>query len=200
MENRIADMIDTAFNLKGSVVPESYAFALWHEVARILPWLDAVESAGIIPLRGSMSGEGLLLARRSKLVLRLPAALAAQSGILSGQELNVGSGVLQVGAATERALQPYTTLHAHMVESAEDEEMFLADVDDQLREMGVACKWICGKRHTIKGAGQSLSGYSLVLHDLKPEASLLVQRAGLGGGRRFGCGIFVPYKAISGLD
>jgi len=193
-------MTDLVFYLKGSFVPEGYAFALWDEVARILPWLAAEEQAGILPLRGSASGEGMLLAKRAKLVLRLPMERAAQAGILAGQELNVGSGVLQVGMAMERPLQPYTTLHAHLVESAEEEEMFLADVAVQLQELGIVCKWICGKHHTVKGAGQSLSGYSLVLHDLKPDASLLVQRAGLGGSRHFGCGIFVPYKAISGLD
>lgn len=200
MENRIPDMIDMSFDLKGSFVPEGYAFALWQEIVRILPWLDVEEMAGVLPLRGSESGEGKLLAKRVKLVLRLPVELASQAGALSGQELNVGSCMLRVGAAVQRNLQPYTTLHAHLVESAEEEERFLADVDSRLREMGVSCKWICGKRHTVKGAGRALSGYSLVLHDLKPDDSLQVQRAGLGGSRRFGCGIFVPYKTISGLD
>lgn len=200
MENNFPDMLDLVFELKGSFVPEGYAFDLWGEVVRILPWLEAEELAGIVPLRGSQSEGGMLLARRAKLVLRLPAVRAAQAVLLSGQELVVDAGILRVGAVTERPLQPYTTLHAHLVESAEDEERFLAGVAGQLQEMGIACKWICGKRHTIKSAGQSLDGYSLVLHDLKPEASLLMQRAGLGGKRRFGCGLFMPYKEISGLD
>ncbi len=200
MENRISDMIDLAFNLKGSFVPEGYSFALWNEIVRILPWLDAEELAGILPLRGSANGEGMLLAQRAKLVLRLPAELAAHAGALSGQELNIGPSVLQVGAFTERPLQPYTTLHAHQVESGEDEEIFLAGVAARLQEMGITCKWICGKYHTVTGAGKSMSGYSLVLHNLKPHESLQVQRAGLGGSRHFGCGIFIPYKDISGLD
>lgn len=200
MENRIPDMIDMAFELKGSLVPEDYAFALWDEVVRFLPWLDAEELAGILPLRGSASVEGMLLAQRAKLVLRLPAERAAQAGALSGQELNVDSGVLRIGAAMQRNLQPSTTLHSHLVESAEEEELFLAGAAARLRELGITCKWICGKRRTITGARQSLHGYSLVLHDLKPEESLKVQRAGLGGSRHFGCGIFIPHKAITGLE
>ena len=200
MESNISGMIDLVFDLKGSFVPEGYAFELWEEVVRILPWLDAENRAGILPLRGSIHGEGLLLARRTKLVLRLPVEVLEQAGKLSGQELSVGSSVLVVESATERPLLPHTTLHSHLVESEKDEESFLSDISDQLQELGVACKWICGKRHTVRAAGQSLSGYSLVLHDLKPEESLQVQRVGLGGNRRFGCGIFVPYKAISGLD
>lgn len=200
MGSNSPDMVDLAFDLKGSLIPADYAFELWREVARILPWLDAEELAGILPLRGSDSEGSLLLANRAKLVLRLPVELAAQAGTLSGQKLNMGSGILEVGTSTKRPLQSYTTLHAHLVEGAEEEEVFLEGVAVQLQAMEVSCNWICGKRNTLTGIGQSLSGYSLVLHDLKPEASLLVQRAGLGGSRHFGCGIFIPYKDISGLD
>ena len=192
-------MIDVAFDLKGSFVPAGYAFALWGEVARCLPWLDAEKLAGILPLRVAASGENMLLPQRAKLVLRLPAELAPQAKPLSGQELDVEGKALRVGKAREKSLQPHPTLHAQLVESNSEEDVFIADMADQLREMEVACKLICGIRRTIMGAKQSVVGYSLVLHDLKPDASLQIQRAGLGGKRRFGCGIFVPYKAISGL-
>jgi CRISPR-associated protein Cas6 len=197
--NKLHDMTDIAFGLKGGFVPAGYAFALWREVARCLPWLETEQLAGILPLRGSVSGANLLLPHRARLVLRLPSGLAPQAGQLSGQRLHVESSVLQVAESSERALQPYPTLHAHLVESTAGEEEFLADIARQLREMEVSCNWICGKRHAITDARQSLSGYSLVLHDLKPEESLQLQRAGLGSGRHFGCGIFVPYKDISGL-
>jgi len=200
MGNNIPDMVDMAFDLKGSFVPAGYVFSLWNEVARILPWLEAEELAGILPLRGSHSGNGLLLANRSKLVLRLPVRLVAQTMVLSGQSLNIGRDVLQIGEGRQRPLQAHATLHANLVESDDEEEQFIADVATQLNDMKITCKWICGQHHTAVGAGLSLSGYSLVLHDLKPDASLHVQRVGLGGSRRFGCGIFVPYKDISGLD
>ena len=198
--NRAPDMLDIAFDLQGSFVPAGYAFALWDEVVRCLPWLDAEEFAGILPLRAAASGENMLLPQRAKLVLRLPAELAPQAMALSGQELDVEGSMLRVGKAREKSLQPYPTLHAQLVESNSEEEVFIADMAGQLQEMGVACKLICGKRHTIAGAKQSVVGYSLVLHDLKPDGSLQIQRTGLGGKRRFGCGIFVPYKSISGLS
>lgn len=200
MEINIPDMIDLVFDLKGSFVPDGYAFELWNELVRILPRLDAEDLAGIIPLRGSINREGLLLAQRTKLVLRLPVKFSMQAEVLSGQELNVGNEVLRVGDMIRRSIQPYPTLHAHLVESAKEEGFFLDDVSNRLQELRITCKWICGKRHRIMGAGQSLSGYSLVLHDLKPGESLQVQSVGLGGSRKFGCGIFVPYKSISGLD
>jgi len=194
------DMIDIAFNLQGGYVPASYPFALWQEIVRCLPWLNETQSAGMLPLRGSVSGGGLLLPQRARLVLRLPAALAPQAELLSGQKLSVEFSVLSVGEARLLPLQPHPTLHAQLVASMEEEEVFLAGIAHQLSEMGISCKWICGKRHTIADAAHSISGYSLVLHDLKPDRSLQLQRTGLGEERRFGCGIFVPYKAITGLD
>lgn len=193
-------MIDKVFEMKGGFVTENYVFDLWNEAVRILPWLDAEELAGILPLRGSVSDGGLLLSLRSKLVLRLPVELAVKADALAGQELHVGNCVLHLGSAAERQLQPYTTLHSKLVQSEENEEVFLNAVAAQLQEMGMNCKWICGKRQTITGAAQTLPGYSLVLHDLNQEDSLQIQRVGLGGSRKYGCGIFVPYKTISDLN
>ena len=199
LSNNAPDMLDIAFDLKGSFVPAGYAFALWDEVVRCLPWLEADKFAGILPLRAAASGENMLLPQRTKLILRLPIKLAPQATQLSGQELDVEGNVLRVGKAKEKLLQPHPTLHAQLVESSSGEEIFLADMEEQLREMEIACKLICGKRNTVTDARQSVVGFSLVLHDLKPDASLQIQRAGLGGKRRYGCGIFVPYKAITGL-
>lgn len=192
-------MLDIAFDLEGNSVPAGYAFALWDEVVRCLPWLDAEKFAGILPLRATVNGDNILLPRRTRLVLRLPAELAPQAKLLSGRQLDIEGSVLQVGKAGEKSLHPHPTLHAQLVESNSEEEAFLADMADQLQGMEVACKLICGRRHTVTSARRSVVGYSLVLHDLKPDASLQIQRAGLGGKRRYGCGIFVPYKTISGL-
>lgn len=191
------EMVDVAFGLKGESVPENYAFALWQETVCHLPWLESDEHAGILPLRGALNSGRMLLPQRAKLVLRVAVVFATQARLLAGKELDIGGSLLQVGEAVERPLKPYSTLHAHLVEGPGEEEAFLAEAGRQLEEMGIACKLICGRRVEIRGAGQAISGFSLVLHDLKPEESLVVQHAGLGGSRRFGCGIFVPFKTIS---
>ncbi len=195
-----ASVIDVVFDLKGVSVPAGYAFSLWREVVRCLPWLEQVKHAGIVPLRGSASGEDLLLSRRTKLVLRLPASLAWQAVELSGQQLNVDGSALLVGLAREKQLQPATTLHARMVESSLGEVEFLAEMTEKLQEMKIPCKLICSKRVVVKNSQRTLEGFGLVLHDLKPDASLYIQSVGLGGARGLGCGIFVRYKAITGLD
>jgi len=87
-----------------------------------------------------------------------------------------------------------------MVESNLGEVEFIADMKQKLQAMNIPCNLICDKYRKISDGKNSLNGFGLVLHDLKPAASLHIQRTGLGGARHFGCGIFVPFKAISGLD
>ena len=194
------DMIDVVFDLSGSSVPGGYAFKLWSEIVGFLPWLNDEKNAGILPLRGSASGESTLLSKRTKLILRLPLERAAQTALLSGKQLNIEGNILTVGKGKERQLQASTTLHSYMVESLLDEVAFLAEMREKLQLMNISCNLICDKHRKVRGMNQSLSGFGLVLHDLKPLASMHIQHTGLGGSRHFGCGIFVPFKAISGLD
>jgi len=194
------DMVDMVFDLNGSSVPLNYPFLLWSEAVRYLPWLNNEANAGFIPLKGSVSGETLLLSKRTKLILRLPASLAAQSALLAGKQLNIAGNILTVGTGKERPLLSTTTLHAYLVESNLGEIEFLSDMKQKLQDLNISCNLICDKQRKISNADQSLSGFGLVLHDLKPLASIQIQCIGLGGARHFGCGIFVPFKAISGLD
>lgn len=90
------EMVDMVFDLGGSVISEDYPFLLWSEIVRILPWLKNEANAGILPLRGSASGENTLLSKRTKLILRIPAERVNQTGELSGQQLNLGDNNLLV--------------------------------------------------------------------------------------------------------
>jgi len=200
MATEVPAMIDIVFDLGGTSVPLNYPFKLWSEVVRCLPWLENEKSAGILPLRGSINKETLLLSQRTKLVLRIPESFAKEAAHLSGQELYIDGQILTVGKCRERSLQPATTLHAYLVESNLSEIEFLADMRKKLQEMNIACNLICDKYREIRGANQTLKGFGLVLHDLKPVASMQMQSLGLSGARQFGCGIFVPFKAITGLD
>jgi CRISPR-associated protein Cas6 len=200
VNNRYPEMSDLAFGLQGTSVPAGYAFALWREVARCLPWLGEDGHAGILPLRAAASGSALLLPQRAKLVLRVKSELVPRAMALAGSKLDVGGSLLQVGEAEVRPLKPHPTLHAQLVESGCGEGVFLEEMGALLEEMEIACRMICGKPQVLEDASQRVAGYSLVLHDLKPSGSLRILQAGLGGKRRYGCGIFVPHKTISGLN
>jgi CRISPR-associated protein Cas6 len=200
MTNNTPEMIDMVFDLEGGTIPAAYPFALWEALARRVPQLAEDGSVGILPLRGTGNTEGLLLPKRAKLVMRLPTALAGSAATrLAGQQLDIAGSAVRLGAAKTRPIHPFPTIHAQLVMGASDEVLFVESIQAQLGEMKIKGNLICGKRHSISDNRQSFHGYSLVVHDLKPEASLHLQFVGLGENRQFGCGIFVPSKVISGL-
>jgi len=194
------EMIDVVFEISGGTLPNAYPYALWGELVKLIPQLEEDESIGVIPLRMAESKEGMLLPKRAKLVLRLPLELAGIVSGLTQKQLQVTGNELQLGACKTRPIQHYPTLHAHLVTGAEDEVAFMAEVESALAAMEVKASLICGQRRSLKDGEREIRGYSLVLHDLTPEGSLRVQYAGLGKERRFGCGIFVPYKVISSFE
>jgi CRISPR-associated protein Cas6 len=194
------EMIDVVFEISGETLPAAYPYKLWGELSRLIPQFGEHESVGVIPLRVAESKEGMLLPKRAKLVLRLPLELAELASTLTQKQLQVAGSELQLGACKIRPIQHYPTLHAHLVTGSEDEVEFVAEVEAALAAMEVKASLICGKRHSLTDGEREIRGYSLVLHDLTPEGSLRVQYVGLGRERRFGCGIFVPYKAISRIE
>lgn len=193
-------MIDLAFDVSGNALSANHPFTIWDELSDLVPALADADRAGILPMR-LPEHAAEVLPKRAKLTLRIPAALAEELTVaLSGAQLDLESGPLQLGMGRPRTITAYPTIHAHQVASDEDEVSFMDGVRAQLDEMRIACNLICGMHHRIGDETRSIRGYSLVIHDLKADASLKLQYHGLGEARRYGCGIFVPYKVISGLN
>lgn len=188
------------FDLDGGTLPATYPFALWEQIVRHAPQLAENKLVGVLPLRTAESNEGLLLPNRTKLVLRLPATLIDAASLLTGSVMQIGSSRLRLGISRTRTIQPHSTIHAQLVTGASDEAIFMDSIRDQLSEMKIPASLICGKYRTLADSQHTIHGFSLVIHDLKPEGSLHLQYAGMGEYRQFGCGIFVPFKVISGLN
>ncbi len=196
----IVEMTDAVFDVSGDIIPPTYQFALWDALVHHVPALATDPLAGVVPLRTSTSDAGMLLAKRSKLVLRLTPALADHFNQLAGKLIEIGGCTLQIGKGKLRKIQSYPTLHAHLVASDKDEVAFLQDVTARLSELGVEGKLLCGMRNSLTARDRMIQGFSLVIHDLKPEDSLRLQYAGLADYRQYGCGIFIPYKVITDLE
>lgn len=196
-----APVVDVLYAIDGTALPKDHRFELMGEITRCLPWLEAETGVGIHPVRAATDDDGrLLLPRRAKLVMRLPERQVAAAAALIGQELDVGGWTLRVGAAVVRKLVPHGTLYAHFVTAAtDDEQIFLSEIGARLGELKTPCKLVCGRRHAFPAGPRQVAGYSLMLHDLAPEHSLLLQQVGLGGDRNLGCGIFVPHRSAAAV-
>ena len=191
---------DLVFDISAASLPASYPFALWDAISALIPELQHDERVGVLPLRGAQNGDRLLLTRRSKLVLRVPVELTEAASKLTGAELAIDDERITLGAARLRAITHYPTLHAQLAAGCSDEAEFVASVQRHFADNQITAQIICGMRNALTSGTRSFSGYSLVLHDLKPDASIRLQCEGIGEGRRYGCGIFIPYKVITDLE
>lgn len=193
-------MIDLSFSVTGRFIPADHAGALWQALEAHLPWLKQEPHCGVIPLRGHESREGIWLPRRTKLTLRIPTSRVSETQALVGKTLSLETTALEIGPGALRPFTGHPSLHAHLVASTENESGFLVSVQRTLQDLGVSAQWICGRPQVLHDHGQIISGYSLVLHHLKPEQSLRMQCLGLGDYRRLGCGLFIPFKVIPDLE
>lgn len=193
------DILDLSFALSGRSVTADYADPLFRQVCGCLPWLADEPAAGIHPLHrvGSDTGTGeITLSRHSHLILRLSRGRLAKASRLSGARLDLG-GEVTVGAARARELAPASVLYSSFVTvEEEDEVLFVETCKRLLAAMGVSVPMLCGKSRKGSGSGTVWSGFSLMLHGIGEEESLRVQREGLGGERKRGCGIFVPHRSV----
>lgn len=196
-----APIVDVLYAIDGTALPKDHRFELMGEITRCLPWLKAETGVGIHPIRAARDDDGrLLLPRRAKLVVRLPGSKVAAAAALIGQELDVGGWTMRVGAAVVRKLVPHGTLYAHFVTAGtDDEQVFLSEIGALLAELKTPCQLVCGMRHAFRAGPRQVAGYSLMLHDLAREHSILLQQVGLGGDRPLGCGIFVPHRSAAAV-
>jgi len=204
--------VDLQFSLQGYAVPLEYVDALWAEVRSILPWMEGDPLAGMHLLSGLSPGNGeWYLSRRSRLALRLARQQAdTASGALSGANLQLGANKIEIGAANVRELTHTSVLYARFVTFSSispaslanepvSEVDFLTICQQQLAALDMAPRLICGKSQRAQTSAGTLNGFSLMLVGLGADATLKIQRHGLGDERKRGCGIFVPHKSMASV-
>lgn len=197
------DMVDVAFELSARFLPPDFEWPLYRALVRVAPWLESAHSVGVHPLRATLSSDGtFLVARRTKLVLRLPKDRVCAASILEGARLDLGGGAqASLGVGTLRTLEPAPTVYSPRVVTGDtDERAFASTVAGELAALGIHRPLVCGRRSPVALEAGSATAYGVAVHGLGDEASLLLQRAGLGLGRAVGCGVFVPHKTITAAE
>ncbi|MDH4273906.1 MAG: type I-MYXAN CRISPR-associated protein Cas6/Cmx6 [Gammaproteobacteria bacterium] len=201
-------IIDAVFELRGKTLPNIYEDAFFSALRVQLPWLDTQTETGVIVYFSAEEGNGwfrddnpegvIYLSRRTRMVLRLPLAQLDAVANLTGRALTIGEHTLHIGPMKTRALAKSETLYArHVVSDTDDEALFEQKVLRAAGDLGIQCrKLVCGRQRTIITQQGTLNTRSVMLADLKPEQSILLQERGLGTHRHLGCGILIPHKGI----
>ncbi len=205
--------VDLAFEIRGRSLPVDHAHALSRAVGAALAWFDEEAGAGLHLVRVAESGNGWLrpegeggqvlhLSRRTRLRLRLPERRIEAARRLEGTRLDVDGHELGIGPSAVRRLSAHSTLFArHVVAEEPQEQRFLERVTRELRALGIpAARLLCGKMREITRPSTPLITRGLLVADLEPTASVTLQAAGLGPGRKLGCGLFVPHKGLDSVS
>ncbi len=205
MESRVTttpptDRVDLEFTLVGTVVPRDHGYALFGAIARILGDLHGASWLAIHPLSGVSRSDGLLALQRRNggLQLRVEPAYIPRVLALAGKTLEIDGHRVSVGVSRIYALRPAASLSARIVviKGFQEPEPFVEAVQRQLEALAVKAEIELGRRRVVTIAGDKVVGFGVTLHGLSDEHSLTVQRAGVGGRQRMGCGIFGPVTKV----
>jgi CRISPR-associated protein Cas6 len=189
--------VDLAFRLTGSKVPVDHGYALYSAISRLVPEFHGAENIGVHPIRGIYSGNGELTLRdSSRLVLRLESERIGEFLKLAGKRLEIGNCNLRVGIPELRMLRPRPSLYSRLVtiKGFMKPEGFLEAAKRQLEKVGVEAELQVGERRTLRVKDKQVVGFEIGALGLDAEDSIHLQEDGLGGRRRMGCGVFVPWR------
>tara|TARA_Y100000031_G_scaffold63155_2_gene71096 strand:- start:46183 stop:46902 length:720 start_codon:yes stop_codon:yes gene_type:complete len=205
-------VIDLVFRTEGRQLPADHAWTLSRAVTRALPWLEDEAHTGIHLIHGAQSGNGwqqpadngvIELSARTRFVLRVPETRVPAARALSGQTLEIDRHALTLLGARVRPLTPFATVlarHIRVTETTTDEPVFLEHTAQWLGELGISpTKMLCGRIHQFTTPQGTMLTRSLLITDLSPKDSAVVQHNGLGPDRLLGCGLFLPHKSIGAV-
>ncbi len=205
------DVVDLSFKIECRQIALDHAHDLSRALLAYLPWLTQEKKSGVHLIHGASSGNGwirpgeasehdcIYLSRRSRMQLRLPRDRIPDAEVLLGKTLEVGDSRVLVGDYQIKPLSSLGTLFSRyvLVEAGESEDEFMLRIAAEMKGMGIQVKkMLCGIGHTFNSPQGKLPTISIMVADLDPEASVTLQRLGVGKGREMGMGLFVPHKSI----
>jgi CRISPR-associated protein Cas6 len=209
-------IVDVGFRVSGSTIPTDHGFPLYSAVTDLMPALhgDSIPYA-LHPIRGrQLPGRELALMPHSEVAFRLDHELIPSVLSLAGKTLRVGRSTLTLGVPAVRSLHPSTALQSRLVviKGFMEPETFLNAVRRQLADLGIQAtpglvlrrseraaegRTSAGKatpiKRTIRIHDKNVVGFAVGVEGLSAEESIKLQEVGLGGRRRFGCGVLVPW-------
>jgi CRISPR-associated endonuclease/helicase Cas3 len=103
---------------------------------------------------------------------------------------------LEVGVSRIFPLQESACLTSRLVtiKGFTEPEAFQAAVARKLADAGVEASITVTRRRVVRIRDDKIVGFGVQLMGLSPRGSVEVQRTGIGGRQKFGCGSFLPMR------
>ena len=212
--------INVSFSLSGKQLPADHGYLVYSAISKSTPSLHGIDWLAIELVSGFRSGRGLIALpeRDATLRLRIPACHYRDVLPLAGKRLDIGGHQIRLGLPVARPLEPAPSLYARVVtiKKFTEAELFIEAVRRKLDSFGVRGGVELPpdergryRRRIVTIHGKSVVGFSVAVHELNDEDSLLLQAGavkvvGEDGStqwqsifsrRAMGCGIFNPVSA-----
>ena len=206
------DVVDIVYRLDCKTLPIDHAQPLSDALHEALPWIADEDRVAIHNIHIAEAGNGwfrdendglLQLSRRTRFTLRVPAERVDDARALEGMTLDIDGHPMTIGAGSVKKLSKLTTIFSRYMaaEDVDDEGAYLERIYNMLMEKGIKPKkMMAGRKHVIQTTEGPLPNRMLMLAELDIDASLKLQKEGLGPGRKLGCGIFIPHKGIEAVN
>ncbi len=208
-------VVDLSFKLNCTQIKLDHAWSLTNAINELLPWFKDESQCAVHHIYIPQSGNGwvrsdefedeiIQLSRRTRLKLRVPRHRIDDTRSLTGKTISVDGFELTFGPSEQQLLSTLTTLvsrHVHVPDTDNNEEAFLKVIYQQIQAMNINVrKMLCGKSHTLSTPSGPIKTRSLMIADISPEESILLQENGVGDFYNYGCGVFIPQKGITAVN
>lgn len=192
-----SSVVDLWYPVFGRSLPSDHGYSLYGALSKELPELHGAPWWGLHTIRGTPDGNGdILLPPRPSLGIRLPVDQIKTVLSLAGRSVDVASHTIRLGPPTLRALEPSEAVSARMVtiKGFLEPEPFREAVNRQLESLKAYGEAEVGERKVVRVGRHTVVGFAVRVSGLESAASTKLQESGVGGRRRFGCGLFRPSK------
>jgi len=213
--------INVSFGLSGKQLPADHGYLVYSAISKSSSSLHGIDWLAIELISGFPSGRGLinLPERDATLRLRIPADHYRDILLLAGKRLDISGHQIRLGLPEARPLEPASSLYARVVtiKKFTEPEPFTNAVKRKLNSFGVKGRVELPldeqgryRRRIVTIHGKSVVGFSVAVHDLNDEDSILLQAGAVKvvspdkgatqwqsifSRRAMGCGIFNPIFA-----
>ena len=210
--------INVSFSLAGKQLPADHGYFVYSAISRSVSSLHGIDWLAIDLISGFPSGRGIITLpeRDATLRLRIPSEHYREVLPLAGKRLDIGGHHIRLGLPVARSLGPATSLYARVVtiKKFTEAEPFMDAVNRKLDSFGVNGRVELPldeqgryRRRIVTIHGKSVVGFSVAVHDLSDQDSLILQAGAvmdradghikwqsIFSRRAMGCGIFNPIR------
>lgn len=207
--------IDVSFRLFGDCIPVDHGYHMYSSISKVLPEIHGDEEIALHPVSGVMAGNRKMkLNNKSCLRIRLPSHKLKSILPIAGKEFDISGHKIRTGFPVTHNLVSSARLYSRLVtiKGFMEPDSFIEAVQRQAHSLGVSGRFSLITqfekaslnsdgdkgtkspflRRTLRIRDKEIAGYALSVSELTAEESIILQEKGIGGRRRFGCGVFIP--------